>query len=204
MEITSRNTKDRILSFDIRRSIILSMYIKEWSMPEYRVILENSKNATFIEIYYFPSVDHGSPARFASIGLSNTLRRNGRPVSAEWMLALDNGLGGESVDRIFSYLSDLIAHNIENIEDSEPPRVLGESHLAPEQWTTKAILIDELRGESDSLEQISIGNERINVLWVVPISKQELDIISNDGIEAFDQYIERISSSIIDPIRPHQ
>ena len=173
-------------------------------MPEYRVILENSKNAILIEIYYFPSISQDSPARFASIGLSNTLRRNGKPVSAEWMLALENGLGGESVNRIFSYLSDLIAHNIENIENSEPPRVLDESHLAPERWTTKAVLIDELRGESDSLEQINVGDQTIAILWVVPISKQELDIISTCGIEAFDQYIERISYSIINPTRPPQ
>ncbi|MEJ8293307.1 suppressor of fused domain protein [Delftia tsuruhatensis] len=200
----SESKKEKVLSFDIRRSIILSMYIKEWSMPEYRVILENKRNSVLIEIYYFPSVSNNSPARFASIGLSNTLRKTGQPVNAEWMLALEKGLGGESISRIFSYFSDLISHNIENIESSEPPRVLGESHLSPERWTTKAILIDELRGESDSLEHIKIGEETIDVLWVVPINKKELELISKNGIEVFDDYVNEISYSIIDPTRPDQ
>ena len=41
------------------------------------------------------------------------------------MMALEEGLGGESVDRVCAYLCDLIAHSIENTDGAEPPRVMG-------------------------------------------------------------------------------
>lgn len=156
----------------------------------------------YIEIYYFPPCDENYPARFATVGLSNTPRITGKYTHTEWMLALENKLGDESIDRVFSYFCDLITHNIEHINSSAPPRVMSESHLSPEKWKTKAILIDELRGESESLETIKIGNEEVNVLWVVPISSLESKMILEKGIDAFDDYIEQLSYSIIDPKRP--
>jgi len=79
---------------------------------------------------------------------------------------------------------------------------MSESALAPERWTTKAILIDELRGESEELEEIIIGSEKVSLLWVVPINENEEKIILNKGIDAFDEYIENLPYSIINPVRP--
>lgn len=200
--IKTESTKENVLSFDIRRTLILGAYIKEWAIPEYRVILQNQEKNIYIEIYYFPPYNENYPARFATVGLSNTSRTTGEYLRTEWMLALENKLGDESIDRIFSYFCDLITHNIEHIDSSVPPRVMSESHLAPEKWKTKAILIDELRGESEHLETLKIGNEEVSVLWVVPISKQESKMILEKGIDAFDDYIEQLSYSIIDPKRP--
>ncbi|MOA58864.1 Suppressor of fused protein (SUFU) [compost metagenome] len=63
-------------------------------------------------------------------------------------------------------------------------------------------MIDELRGESEDLEQIKIGEEIISVLWIVPITHEEARIILQEDIDAFDVYIEKLQHSIIDPTRP--
>lgn len=196
------SSREKALDFDIRRTIILNLYMKEWSMPEYRVIMTKPEIGVHIEVYYFPSINDKTPARFATVGLSNSIRKTGKPTETEWMLALTPDLGQESIDRIFSYFCDLIAHNIENIKSSEVPRVMTESALAPENWTTKALLIDELRGESEELEEIKIGEEVISVLWVIPITHKEARIILQEGIDTFDAWIEKQQHSIIDPARP--
>ncbi|WP_042169656.1 suppressor of fused domain protein [Paenibacillus gorillae] len=197
----TESSKERKLSFDIRRTIILGAFIKEWSMPEYRVILNQPDKAIHIEIYYFPAVSDNDVARFATVGLSGTLRSNGQPIYTEWMMALSSDLGGESVDRIFSYVCDLIAHHIETSRNSQIPRVMEESGLAPANWSTKAFLLDELRGESEELEEIQIGNEVVQVVWALPITAQEASLILREGVEAFDSYMADTEHSIIDPRR---
>ncbi|MFF2484627.1 suppressor of fused domain protein [Paenibacillus sp. NPDC058071] len=198
----TESSKEGELAFDIRRTIILGAFIQEWSMPEYRVILKQPEKAVNVEIYYFPAVSENDVARFSTVGLSSTLRSNGQPIGTEWMMALTYDLGGESVDRIFSYLCDLIAHHIETSRDSRIPRVMEESGLAPANWSTKAFFLDELRGESEELEEIQIGNEVVQVIWAVPVTAQEATLILRDGVEAFDSYIEGAEHSIIDPRRP--
>lgn len=201
----TESSKEDILAFDIRRTIILGAYIKEWSMPEYRVTLSlfgQPDKGTNIEIYYFPPRSGNDVARFATVGLSAVLRANGQRVGTEWMMALVDGLGGESVDVIFSYISDLIAHHIEVVNDDLIPRVMEESPLAPSGWSTKAFLLDELRGESEELEEIAVGSEVVQLLWALPITTQEAALILSKGVEAFDSYMEGIQYSIIDPRRP--
>ncbi|MGR6544808.1 hypothetical protein [Paenibacillus tundrae] len=57
------------------------------------------------------------------------------------------------------------------------------------------------RGGSESLEQIHVGQEKIPLLWVVPITLYEADLILNQGIEDFDALVESSHFSIIDPCR---
>lgn len=200
--IFMESAKARELSFDIRRTVILGAYMQEWQMPEYRVILSKPETAVHVEIYYFPAAGEDEIARFATVGLSANHRSNGHKAGTEWMLALTSDLGGESVDRIFTYLSDLLAHHIESAGDSRIPRVMGESPLAPANWTTTALLLDELRGESEDLEEIKVGSEGVQILWAVPITGHEAALILREGVESFDAYIEDIEHSIIDPRRP--
>jgi hypothetical protein len=204
VQIDGETSPEKMLEFDIKRTIILNLYIKEWSMPEYRVIMTKPEIGVYIEIYYFPSTNENNPARFATVGLSNSVRKTGKPTETEWMLALQPDLGQESIDRIFSYFCDLLAHNIEHVKSSDTPRVMTESALAPENWTAKALLIDELRGESEDLEEIQIGEEIISVLWVIPITDKEARLILEEGIDAFDAYTEKLQHSIIDPTRSYE
>ncbi|MBF9265041.1 suppressor of fused domain protein [Paracidovorax cattleyae] len=203
MEKNEKTRKEKEFSFDVRRSIILASYINSWSMPEYRLVMEDGGKNIRIEVYYFPALDEDSPARFATVGLSNTKRKSsGELFGVEWMLALQKDMGGESVDRIYNYLCDLMAHHIENIDGSKIPRVMGESDLAPQGWSTKAFLLDELRGESEGLEHIKIGSQEVRVLWALPITGKEADLVVKSGVEVFDEYMENIDYSIIDTLRP--
>ncbi|WCM89483.1 suppressor of fused domain protein [Acidovorax sp. NCPPB 3576] len=194
-------SRDEKFSFDVRRSIILGHYMHEWGMPEHRVITVKASRKIHVEIYYFPAGKNSKVSRFATVGLSMARRPSGALVSAEWMLALTSDLGGESSDRVFSYVVDLIAHHIENAASSTPPIVMAESEIAPAKWSSKALLIDELRGESESLEGIAVGSESVPVLWVIPINSREVDIINREGVEKFDEIIEKSIYSIVDPQR---
>ncbi|WP_341279095.1 suppressor of fused domain protein [Paenibacillus sp. FSL H8-0537] len=199
MKIEFLNENERF-TFDVRRSILLGAYMAQWGMPEYRVVLSRAESGVYIEMYLFP--DRGGVSRFVTIGLSNTFHKSGQPVASEWMLALPSDLGGEKQERIFHYFADLIAHHIEKASSSSVPLVMGSSALAPDNWNAKALLIDELRGESDSLEELKVGDEVFPLLWAVPITEKEAAIILEKGIEDFDEIFEKSDYSIIDPCRP--
>jgi len=55
-------------------------------MPEYRVIMTKPEIGVYIELYYFPSIDFNIPARFATVGLSNSIRKTGKSIENEWKL----------------------------------------------------------------------------------------------------------------------
>lgn len=189
-------------SLDIRRTFLLGAYLNEWGMPEHRIVLSKPDRNIHVEIYYFPATVHSDIARFVTVGLSQATRPSGKRVAAEWMLALQPDLGGENVERVNTYLVDLISHHIENVPDSTVPRVMESSELAPARWNATAFLIDELRGEKESLEQIHVGHETIELLWAVPITSFEADLLLNNGVNEFDVWIENSDYSILDPCRP--
>ncbi|WP_128102749.1 suppressor of fused domain protein [Paenibacillus sp. DCT19] len=201
MEVEQLSNEER-LSLDIRRTFLLGSYMAEWGMPQFRIILSKPERNVYVEIYYFPAKTQSDVARFVTVGLSQATRPSGDLVAAEWMLALQSDLGGEHVERINTYLADLISHHIENVPNSSIPRVMPPSNIAPAGWNATALLIDELRGENESLEQIHVGQEMIPLLWVVPITPYEADLILNQGIDHFDALVESSSFSIIDPSRP--
>ncbi|MGF6352759.1 hypothetical protein ABIE27_000655 [Paenibacillus sp. 4624] len=195
-------SKEERFSLDIRRTYLLGMYMNEWGMPESRIVLSKTERSIHVEIYYFPATLQSEISRFVTVGLSQAPRPTGERVSAEWMLALPSDLGGVSVARINTYLADIITHHIENAPNSDIPRVMKSSPLAPTEWNATALLIDELRGENESLELIHIGQETIPLLWVIPITAKEADLILEQGIEEFDTHVESSDYSIIDPQRP--
>ncbi|WP_339831425.1 suppressor of fused domain protein [Paenibacillus sp. FSL R7-0272] len=189
-------------SLDIRRTFLLGTYMNEWGMPESRIVLSKTERNVHVEIYYFPATSQSEISRFVTVGLSQAARPSGEQVSAEWMLALPSDLGGVSVERVNTYLADIITHHIENAPDSDIPRVMKSSTLAPTEWNATALLIDELRGESEALELIHIGQETVPLLWVIPITPDEADLILEQGIEEFDTHVDSSDYSIIDPQRP--
>ncbi|SDC35137.1 suppressor of fused domain protein [Paenibacillus sp. FSL R7-0313] len=195
-------SKEERFSLDIRRTFLLGAYMNEWGVPELRIILSKPERNIHVEIYYFPATSQSGIARFVTVGLSQATRPSGELVAAEWMLALQPDLGGEEVERVNTYLVDLISHHIENVPDSTVPRVMESSELAPARWNATAFLIDELRGEKESLEQIQVGHETIALLWAVPITSFEANLLLTKGLDEFDAWIESSQYSIINPCRP--
>ena len=195
-------SNEKRLSLDIRRTFLLGTYMNEWGMPESRMVLSKTDRNIHVEIYFFPEAMQSGISRFVTVGLSQAIRPSGESVAAEWMLALQSDLGGVTADRVNSYLADLITHHIENVPNSVTPRVMKSSALAPVEWNADALLIDELRGENEALEQIYTGHETVPLLWVIPITAHEADLILEQGIEEFDAYVEGSDDSIIDPRRP--
>jgi hypothetical protein len=190
------------LSFDIYRSIVLGKYMLGWGMPEYRVRSFSTKQEFPIEIYYFPEFCNKGVIRFATIGMALARSPDNKGIDHEWFLALGSDLPKQMVDRVFEYMADLVANNIEVCKNRYPLRVLDASQLAPSEWTTKSVLIDEPRGEPDDMQMISVGTQEYNLQWIVPVTQQEAAYIHKNGIESFDQLVESAELSIIDTYRP--
>ncbi|PYE45660.1 suppressor of fused domain protein [Paenibacillus barcinonensis] len=189
-------------TLDIRRTYLLGAYMNEWGMPESRIVLSQATRNIHVEIYYFPATMQSGISRFVTVNLSQATRPSGEQVSAELMLALPSDLGGVTVEVVNTYVADLITHHIENAPNSNTPRVMKPSALAPAAWNATALLIDELRGENESLEHIHTGQETVSLLWMIPITAHEADLILGQGIDEFDVHIENSDYSIIDPLRP--
>ena len=91
------SAQEEALSLDLRRTLVLGRYLQAWSMPEYRIVMTGRQGRARIEIY-FPA-GRQRPARpLRDRGVIPPSPRE-RAVHAEWMMALEEGLGGESVDR---------------------------------------------------------------------------------------------------------
>ncbi len=191
------------LEFDIRRTIILGAYMRHWGMPEWRRLLLSADKSDKIELYYFPAGSADVPARFATVGLSAcSYDPSGNRIDAEWMLALECELGGESIERVCGYVADLLVHHIRNAPNTVLPRLMPPSALAPGKWTTTALLLDEPRGEAEELEYFNIGDQQVALVWVLPITPSEAAMIADEGVESFDVYAEESEHSLIDPCRP--
>ena len=148
------SAQEEALSLDLRRTLVLGRYLQAWSMPEYRIVMTGRQGRARIEISRRP------PAA------SRPLRDRGaippspreRSVHAEWMMALEEAWAGKAWTGVrISVRPDRPQHR-EHGRRRTAARD-GASPLAPEKWTAKAILIDELRGESEALERIAVGSE---------------------------------------------
>jgi hypothetical protein len=200
---SKNNQKKRCeLRFDIYRSIVLGKYMPFWGMPEYRVQSLSVKQELPIEIYYFPEIHNKGIIRFATIGMALAKSPDERDIGHEWFLVLASDLSEQMIDRVFEYMADLVANNIEVCKNRHPVRILDSSQLAPPEWTTKSVLIDEPRGEPDEMQMISIGTQEYDLQWIVPVTQQEAAYIHENGIERFDQIVEDTELSIIDTYRP--
>ena len=123
---------------------MLGRYLQAWSMPEYRIVMTGRQGRARIEIYFFPPAASGQPARLRDRGAIPP-----SPRERSGSRRMDDGAGrrpgrgkrGPGV-RI-SVRPDRPQHR-EHGRRRTAARD-GASPLAPEKWTAKAILIDELR-----------------------------------------------------------
>ncbi len=80
--------------FDIRRTIILSSYIKHWGMPEFRRIM--SKDGDAVELYTFPG---DLIQRYATVGLSSCNISNSTQCNTELFLAVPKHIVEEQSEK---------------------------------------------------------------------------------------------------------
>lgn len=133
-------------------------------MPEYWITLMKPETVQ-IEIYFFPAVEEKGVARFATVGLSGSHLFSRQMEGTEWVMAMPGDLGGETLERIFAYLCELIAHHLEAAPGSPIPRLMDESRHMLAYWPLHAPLLEKLIEESEELEEIQIGDEVIRILW---------------------------------------
>lgn len=186
---------------DIYHSIVLNNYISYWGMPKERVISRRIGFNEKIYVYYFPCNEQNAITRIATIGLSLQSKSCGK-VGCEYILTLPCNLGSSPLIEIFNYLLDISANTVVNIDDVTPPRISGSNNLAPKAWKTKAILFDELRGESEKFSLIPYNELfKTQFIWVIPIYESEYEAIKKNGIEFFDNLEQLSEISIVDVTR---
>jgi len=189
-------------NFDIRRSLLLSIYIREWGIPKSRKIVKKEGDYP-IEVYSFLSDKNAAVTRFATIGLSaQCYASNDERVGHEFFFVLGNDLGEASEDEVFDYLLDISIYSFRNFSEFSVETIIPENKLSPKSWKLNSILVDEPRGESESFECLHIGRQHINMLWLIPIYKKEYDYIKDMGIDNFDLLCDSSEFSVADLSRP--
>lgn len=185
---------------DIRRSLILGAYMRYWRMPEYRWISRREDHV--IEVYSFPSRKDEVVHRFATVGVSSVNREDEQAANYELCMILPNGLGGASDDQVVSLMLDVAVHSYRKDVRSRVGATVPETPLMPASWPPKALLFYELGSEPEELSHISVGEQSIELLWLVPIYGNEYELIHREGIEAFDLLDTQSVWSVADPRRP--
>ena len=183
------------LEFDIRRTIILSEYMKNWGMPEFRRIM--SKDNESVELYEFPCA--GSDIyRFATVGLSSFNFSDSKTCNVELVLVVSNSIALKQNQDLYNYLFDVMAYILAEMGGyAKPEDLIPESALAPDGWP-KALLFDEPRGEPESLGCFHVGSQHVDLLWLIPIFGSEYDLIKEEGIRRFDAAIEDMKLELVD------
>ncbi len=196
-------TEFQKLSFDIRRTIILSEYMKHWEMPEFRQTM--SRENERVELYTFPGNDSENVTRFSTIGLSSIRSKDSERqygIGAELLMVLPKEVAIEQEDKIKNYLFDVASYLLNALgRQLTVGTIIPESPLAPIGWP-KALLFDEPRGEPEELSCFHIGSQHVDLFWLIPIYGSEYELIKEKGLGAFDKLYETEDISLVDINRP--
>lgn len=189
-------------NFDLRRTIILSQYINAWGIPKYRVKTYKNDKCNPIETYVFYGQKESKINHFATVGVSTQKSKNGKPSCHELMFVLSKTLGTTTEDSVINYLIDIAVYSIRDDVKFAIESLIPDSPLAPNEWGQKSILIDEPRGEIESLESFHVGAQHVYLYWLIPIYNNEYELILNSGIDSFDKYCDVSDFSLVDISRP--
>ena len=173
------SAQEEALSLDLRRTLVLGRYLQAWSMPEYRIVMTGRQGRARIEIYFSRRPPAASPPLRDRGAIPPSPRERSGSRRMDDGAGRRPGRGKRGPGVRISVRPDRPQHR-EHGRRRTAARD-GASPLAPEKWTAKAILIDELRGESEALERIAVGSETVELQWVVPISQKEAALILDQG-----------------------
>jgi hypothetical protein len=187
------------LSFDIRRTILLGAYIEAWGLPLTRVV--STKENLTVEVYFFPPSGELKVNRYATVGISSLARPDGKPIDWELFVVTPCIDAGASPGEIETFMLDVMAFSLRPDVPFDVGQVFDESPLVPKSWTARAFFLDEARAEPEFLSEICVGRDQVRLFWIVPIHKNEFELISTEGIEAFDKLANAAQWSTVDPQR---
>jgi len=191
--------KEHELSLDIRRTVLLGAYIQAWGMPLDRTI--SRKGDHRVEVYSFPHSGKARLNRYATVGVSGHSLPDGKVTNWELFLVTPEDDAGASSGEVVSFLLDVMAFSLCQNVRFEIGKAFDESPLAPKSWKARAFLLDEPRAEPEFLSEIHVGAECVKLIWVMPVHKDEFEIIKKSGIETFDEAAEMSEWSPADPRR---
>lgn len=184
--------------FDIYRSIILSSYINEWGQPSNRTVFKKL-NETSIEVYVFPPKDKNLVTRIVTIGVGLVSHNKKQMHNFEYLFTFPNSFVETHENELIEYLVDISLHLLKSEAESDI-RVISNISIAPDYLSQKSILVDEARGESESLSDIYIAENfnNVSLKWVIPIYENEANFILKNGIEEFDKLDSETEISLVD------
>ena len=188
-----------LLAADIRRAIILGVYIRRWGLPEERIVSRRGPDA--VEVYSFPPGGQ-KVHRFATVGVSGVSCDDGRPASWELYMVVPAGLAGTSVQEVASFMLDVMAYSLRRDVAFRVGQTIPETPLMPRAWKPRALLLDELRGEPEDMSSFHVGIQHVKLVWLVPIHEDERRLIGERGLEEFDRLDQDSDWSLADPSRP--
>ncbi len=193
-------SEEQCFDFDLYRTILLSKYVSNWGVPEYRTITQKEKGLP-VEIYSFPGGKDELLVRYATVGIAKQFKEGGAPVKYEILMVLPKNLGGANDREVTNYIFDIMAYSLRDDVTFEVERTIPSNDMAPKAWRQRAILIDTPHAEHEDVQTIMINNIKIELRWVLPIYKEEADNILKHGIEWFGDREEDCEWSVVDLAR---
>ncbi len=75
-------------------------------------------------------------------------------------------MGGVSADEVVSFILDVAVYSYRKDVRCRVGATIPETELMSVEWGPKALRIDELRGEPEELSVLSVGDQRVELLWL--------------------------------------
>jgi len=190
------------IEYDIYKALLLAHYINHWGKPKYSV-KSKKEGSPAIYVYCFSRPYNNSKVvYFSTIGVALQKKPDNSFQGQEYFLVLPEEYFNTHKQEIFNYILDISVHRVLKSKKNIPP-IIMESKLAPKEWLTRSILIDDPRGESEEFsENLLLGKNNPQILWIIPIYDEEYGLISKQGIEAFDKIEQESDYELIDVKRP--
>jgi hypothetical protein len=187
--------------FDVRRSVILGHYIHYWGLPAYRYSVK-LHDSSRLEVYSFPPPTSQAAFRFATVGASSYHPEAHQDTDWELFLAVPSDLRGADEQQILEMMADVAAYGLFDGVSYRPGVMLPDVPSLPSSWPTRTIVFDRPLCESEQLSPIHLGQQHIDILWVVLAHNAEQDLIRRKGMDAVYESCDKKGWHPTDPSRP--
>ncbi len=124
-----------------------------------------------------------------------------RSCNSELFLAIPFDEAVENAENIKSYVFDVAAYVLNTLgRELSPGITIPPNKLAPNGWPS-AILFDEPLGEDQRLSCFHVGQQHIDLIWLIPIFQNEYTEIKSQGLQRFYELDEQSEMSLVDVFR---